>query len=154
RFGWAVAIDGDTIVVGARWEDGAAAGVNGDETSDAAPLAGAAYVFVRQGTSWSQQAYLKASNPGHGDEFGYAVGVSGDTIVIGAHDEESSTTGIDSTPDDNAEEAGAAYVFGRVGTTWSQQAYVKASNTASYAEFGDSVAVSGDTIVVGSPSES
>ncbi len=110
-------------------------------------------VFVRSGTTWSQQAYLKASNTGAGDRFGGSVSVSGDTVVVGAYLEDSSTTGVNSTPNNSATDSGAAYVFVRGGTTWSQQAYLKASNTGANDYFGNSVAVSGDTVVVGAPYE-
>ena len=82
-FGESVAISGDTIVVGARGEDSGANGVNGDETDNSASLAGAAYVFVRNGSTWSQQAYLKASNSEAFDRFGNSVTISGDTLVVG-----------------------------------------------------------------------
>jgi len=110
-------------------------------------------VFVRSGTSWSQQAYLKASNTDASDQFGWSVAVSGNTVVVGANVEDSSATGVNGNQGDNsASEAGAAYVFVRSDTSWSQQAYLKASNAA--ARFGESVAVSGDTVVVGAPWES
>ena len=66
-FGWSVAASGDTVVVGAYQEDSAATGVNGDQSSNVALNSGAAYVFVRNGTTWTQQAYLKASNTGVAD---------------------------------------------------------------------------------------
>ena len=112
--------------------------------------AGAAYVFVRSGGTWSQQAYLKASNTGAGDWFGYSVAVSGDTVVVGADAEDSSATGVNGNGGDNsALDAGAAYVFVRSGGTWFQQASLKASNTGAGDRFGWSVALSGDTVVVG-----
>ena len=83
-FGSSVAIAGDTVVVGARNEASNATGVNGIQSNNAAPKAGAAYVFVRNAGGWSQQAYLKSSNTEGGDEFGYAVAISGDTIIVGA----------------------------------------------------------------------
>jgi hypothetical protein len=102
----------------------------------------------------AQQAYLKASNTGSGDGFGYSVGVSGDTVVVGAVSEASSAVGVNGNQADNsARFAGAAYVFVRSGGVWSQQAYLKASNTGWGDGFGESVAVSGDTIVVGAPYE-
>ncbi|MCA8944076.1 MAG: FG-GAP repeat protein [Planctomycetes bacterium] len=154
RFGFSVAISGGTIVVGAWGEDSAAAGVNGNQASNAATTSGAAYVFVRSGTTWSQQAYLKASNPGVDDVFGRSVAVAGDTIVVGAPLEDSSSTGVNGVQANNgALDAGAAYVFVRSGTVWSQQAYLKASNTGSADEFGVSVSISGDTIVVGARDE-
>ena len=155
RFGHAVAVSGDTVVVAADYESSNATGVNGDQSDNSAFVAGAAYVFVRNGTTWSQQAYLKASNTELGDQFGHAVAVSGDTVVIGANFESSNATGVNGNQSDNsASEAGAAYVFVRNGTTWSQQAYLKASNTDAGDSFGISVAVSGDTVVVGADLES
>ena len=149
-FGRTVSISGDTIVVGVEREDSNADGVNGDETDNSASLAGAAYVFVRNGSTWSQQAYLKASNSDADDEFGNSVAISGDTIVVGAEREDSGATGVNGDQLDNsALNAGAAYVFVRNGSTWSQQAYLKASNTDENDNFGRSVAISGDTIVVG-----
>ena len=120
--------------------------------NESASGSGAAYVFVRSGTTWSQQAYLKASNTGARDQFGYSVAVAGDTVAVGAYAEDSSTTGVDSAPDDTGGSnfnSGSAYVFGRGGTTWSQQAYLKASNTGNLDYLGYSVSVSGDTVVVG-----
>src|SRR6185369_5743297 len=102
-------------------------GVNGNQGDNSANSAGAAYVFVRNGTTWSQQAYLKASNTEAGDVFGHPVAVSGNTVVIGAVLEASSATGVNGNQsNNNAPEAGAAYVFVRNGTIWSQQAYLKA----------------------------
>ena len=154
-FGWSVAVSGDTMVVGAYGEDSSALGVNGNQDDDTASYAGAAYIFVRSGTAWSQQAYLKALNTGANDRFGYSVAVSGDTVVVGAPSEASNATGVDGDGNsDDAPTAGAAYVFVRQGTTWSQQAYLKASNTKAGDSFGASVAVSGDTVVVGAHAES
>jgi len=151
-FGARARVSGDTIVVGADSEDGSATGVNGFY-NEGASGAGAAYVFARSGTTWTQQAYLKASNTGAGDSFGNYVAVSGDTVVVGAYAEDSSSTGVDSTPDESATSSGAAYVFARSGSTWSQQAYLKASNTGPVDVFGLAVAVSGDTVVVGARGE-
>jgi hypothetical protein len=124
--------------------------VNGDQSDNGTYVAGAAYVFVRTGTSWSQQAYLKASNTGFEDDFGLAVAVADDTIVVGARDEDSSATGIDGDQGDNASfAAGAAYVFERSGTSWSQKAYVKASNTDEGDWFGCSLAIASGTAVIG-----
>ena len=77
--------------------------------------AGAAYVFVRSGTNWTQQAYIKAHQVNTFDYFGWSVAVSGDTVVVGAYQEDSSTTGVNSTPNESATMAGAAYVFAGVG---------------------------------------
>ena len=148
-FAQAVAISGDTIVVGAPEEDSGATGVNGDQTDNSASLSGAAYVFVRTNGVWTQQAYLKASNTEADDGFAQSVAISGDTIVIGATGEDSNATGVNGNRTDNsAPSAGAAYVFVRTDGVWTQQAYLKASNTDSGDAFGWSVAISDDTIVV------
>lgn len=154
-FGVSVAISGDTMVVGASFEDSNATGVDGDAVNDLAEQAGAAYVFVRNGDVWTQQAYLKSSNTGAGDRFGESVAISGDTVVVGAPVEASDVTGVDSTSEDNdlAASAGSAYVFVRDGDAWSQQAYLKASNTGAGDNFGWNVAVDGDTVVVGARKE-
>ncbi|MBL8803181.1 MAG: FG-GAP repeat protein [Planctomycetes bacterium] len=150
EFGWSVAISGDTLVVGAAGEDSAATGVGGNSSSNAASSSGAAYVFVRSGTTWTQQAYLKASNTQAFDNFGIAVAISGDSLVVGAHQEDSDATGVNGDSSSNAaSSSGAAYVFVRSGSTWTQQAYLKASNTDAFDQFGISVASSGDTVLVG-----
>ena len=150
-FGAAVAVSGDTVVVGANAEDSAATSVDGDQTDNHASGAGAAYVFQRVGATWVQQAYLKASNADAGDAFGTAVAISGDTIVVGAYLEDGGSVG--SPGSNSASASGAAYVFVRQGTSWSQQAYLKASNVGVNDYFGAAVAISGDTIVVGAPLE-
>ena len=153
-FGTSVAISGDTIVVGATGESSSAAGVNGSQTDNSAAEAGAAYIFVRSGTNWTQQAYLKASNPDSSDWFGYSVAISGDTVAIGAPYESSSATGVNGVQTNNSASAsGATYVFARSGTNWSQQAYLKASNTGAGDQFGGSVALSSDTVIVGASGE-
>jgi hypothetical protein len=132
NFGWSVDMDGDTLVVGAHLEDSSATGVNGDQGDNNANGAGAVYIFVRSGGVWSQQAYLKASSTGVYDNFGISVAISGDTLVVGAKGEDGSATGVNGADNNSATDAGAAYVFTRSGTTWSQQAYLKASNTGIY----------------------
>lgn len=151
--GDSVAISGNTIVVGAVIESGGATGVNGDGTSNTALESGAAYVFVRSGANWSQQAYLKASNAQAGDYFGFSVDIDGDTIVVGADGEDSSIPGINPVHNDSSQDVGAAYVFVRSGTTWTEQAYLKASNAESADLFGNAVAVEGDVVAVGTFAE-
>ncbi|MCB1204999.1 MAG: FG-GAP repeat protein, partial [Verrucomicrobiae bacterium] len=155
-FGISVSVSGDTLVAGATGEASKSTGVDSVPDDDgSARFSGAAYVFFRSGGIWSQQAYLKASNTGAFDQFGYSVSVSGDTVVVGAAGEDSKSTGVDSVPDDDgtANFSGAAYVFTRSGGTWSQQSYLKASNTGVNDGFGLSVSVSGDTVIVGAPGE-
>ena len=115
-FGASVAISGNTVVVGAYGEDSAATGVNGNQADNSAIDSGAAYVFVRSGSTWTQQAYLKASNTGASDFFGASVAISGDTVVVGAYDEDSAATGVNGNQANNsAVDSGAAYVFVRIG---------------------------------------
>ena len=163
----AVSGDGNTIAVGAQHESSSARGVNGNQNNDDAYSSGAVYVFTRNGGSWTQQAYVKASNAGNGDHFGNAVALSadGNTLAVGAFWESSAATGVNGNQDNNSiPQAGAAYVFTRRGGTWTQQAYIKASNTGNAGEgdlpgegdqFGFSVALSddGNTLAVGAPSE-
>jgi len=150
-----VAVSGSTVVVGAGGETSTARGVNGDQTDNGAQNAGAVYVFVRDGTNWSQQAYLKASNSEAGDGFGGSVAISGDTLVVGAVGESSNATTVNGNQSDNsAPKSGAAYVFVRKGTNWNQQAYLKAPNAEAGDYFGISVSVSGDRAVVGAYGES
>jgi hypothetical protein len=120
-FGISVAISGSTALVGAN-----------DHNSGT----GAAYVFTRSGSAWSQQAELTASDGTSGDGFGLSVAISGSTVLVGAS---------------NRNSTGAVYAFGRSGTTWSQQAEQTASDGASNDSFGLSVAISGSTAVVGAP---
>ena len=133
-FGISVSLssDGNTLAIGATGEGSNVTGVDGDQTNNSAAASGATYVFTRSGTSWSQQAYIKASNTGASDEFGRSVslGEDGNTLAIGATSEDSNATGINGDQTNNtAAIAGAAYVYIRSGTSWSQQAYLKASTT-------------------------
>jgi hypothetical protein len=154
----AMSRDGSTLAVAAPHEDGAATGIDGDPTDNSAYGAGAVYVYTRDGQTWTQQAYLKASNAELGDNFGFALALSsdGDTLAVSANFENSGTTGIDGDQtDDSAETAGAVYVFTRTDERWSQQAYVKASNTDASDRFGFSLALSddGSTMAVGAIGE-
>jgi hypothetical protein len=156
-FGRAVALSGDTLAVGAPYEDSDAMGIGGDESDDSLSNAGAVYIFTRDaGGAWSQQAYIKASNSSEDDQFGYSVALFGDTLAVGVPDEDSAATGVDNNQaDDSATRAGAVYLFTRDATgAWSQQAYIKASNTDEGDAFGFAVALSGDTLAVGAPYES
>ena len=148
--------DGATMAIGAPFESGGARGANGNQNDNSTYAAGAVYVFVRQGDGWTQQAYVKASNPGQNDHFGSSVVLSrdGNTMAVSAHWEASAATGINGNQnDDSLPEAGAVYVFTRTGSTWTQQAYVKASNTGRLGQgdvqgdgdqFGFAIALSGD----------
>ena len=152
--------DGNTLAVGATGEDSSATGINGDQTDNTfaddpfTEEAGAVYVFTRSGSEWEQQAYIKASNTDGIDIFGISISLSadGNTLAVGAFGEASSAIGINSDQNDNAaEEAGAVYVFRRMGSLWEQQAYIKAGNTDAEDFFGRSVSLSadGNTLAVG-----
>lgn len=161
-FGWSVSLsaDGNTLAVGAYLESSNGTGVNNNaQANNDALFSGAVYVFARTGTAWSQQAYLKASNTDVNDRFGGAVSLSadGNTLVVGAELEDGNGSGVNSGPEANngAKDSGAVYVFARTGTAWSQQAYVKASNTGDADYFGSAVSLSADgrTFSVGAEQE-
>ncbi|MEM1349474.1 MAG: FG-GAP repeat protein, partial [Myxococcota bacterium] len=157
RFGSSVALDGDTLVVGAPLEDSSSVGVGGAQDDNDSPDSGAVYVFERNAQGvWSQRAYLKASNTDASDEFGDSVALDGDTLVVGAPNEDSSAVGVGGPQDDNSSlGSGAAYVFSRDAEgMWSQRAYLKATNTDEDDEFSSSIALSGDTLVISAPGES
>ncbi|MBU6434391.1 MAG: FG-GAP repeat protein [Nitrospirae bacterium] len=156
EFGDSLALDGDTVVVGARLETSAASGVNADQTDNSAPNAGAVYVFTRTSGIWTQQAYIKASNAGANRNFGGYVSIAGDILAVSARLEDSNATGINGDQgNSNAPDSGAVYLFARSGGTWTQQAYLKASNTNAGDQFGEEIMLSGNTntLVVGAPHE-
>jgi len=161
-FGTSVALSGDgsTLAVGAYRESGAATGIDGNQADRSAQTigAGAVYVFTRSGVTWSQQAYVKASNTGYNDTFGTSVALSSDgsALAVGADGESSAAIGTGGNQaDDSSTGAGAVYLFTRGGRAWRQRAYVKASNTFGLCGFGVSVAVSGDgsTVAAGADGE-
>jgi hypothetical protein len=160
QFGTSVALsgDGNTLAVAALGEDSNATGVNGIQTDNSATTSGAVYLFTQNESTWSQQAYVKAGNTEADDQFGISMALSGDgkTLVVGANGEDGSATGISGNLSDNsASVAGAVYLFTQGGTGWSQQGYVKASNTGTGDNFGRSVALSEDgaTLAVGANGE-
>ena len=156
-FSLAISADGNTLLVGAPDEDGGANTVDGDGSDDTKDSAGAAYVFARTGTTWAQQAYLKAGNSDAGDNFGEAVTISGDgnTIAIGAFSED----GVGGTlPDPNSNavvDSGAVYTFERAGAVWAPLRYLKASNAETLDQFGSEVALSRDgmRLAISAPGE-
>lgn len=143
--------DGNTFVASAKYEDSNATGIGGDDSNDLSGESGAVYVFVRDMASWRQEAYIKASNAQLSDEFGFAVTINGDgnMIAVSALFEDGSSTGFDDIDNDGAPEAGAVYVFKRDGGTWTEQNYLKATNTESNDRYGDSISMStnGDLLV-------
>lgn len=125
-FGCSVAISGDYIIVGASGDD------DGGESS------GSAYIFKREGDTWTEQAKITASHPAAYSHFAKSIDMDGDYAVIGAYG--------DDTGDKNA---GAAYVFKRNGDEWVQQAILVADDAAAEDFFGWSVSISGDSVLVG-----
>lgn len=128
QFGISVAISGDTAVIGAHGDDGPAGGNQGS-----------VYVFVRDGTTWFQQAKLTAPDAAPGDQFGVSVSAKGDTALVGANRADG-YSGYDQ---------GAAYIFERQGTAWACAARLFASDALTADWFGYAVSISGETAVVG-----
>jgi hypothetical protein len=149
----ALSFDGNTLAAAAFDEDGGGRGINPPDNTES-QNSGALYVFTRQGGTWSQQAYIKGSKGETSDGFGFATAISddGNTIAVGSGDEACLTPGID--PPGCADDAppnrganiwvGAAYVFVRNGTTWSEQTFIKAPNARPYNSFGVRLDLSGD----------
>ncbi len=132
-FGWAVALDGDTALVGAVYGPGSVH-----------PEQGAVYVFVRGGTTWSQQARLNAGDGQAGAQFGAALALDGQTALIGAPTHQiSSSLG----------KTGAAYVFVRNGAAWTQQARLSSNDGEADDQFGAAVALDDDTALIGAPAD-
>jgi hypothetical protein len=127
HFGYCSALDGDTAYIGANWDDD-----NGDGS-------GSLYVFVRSGTTWTQQAKLLALDGQAGDRFGGYVASSGDTALIGAYYD-----------DDNGVDSGSVYVFTRSGTNWTQQEKFSPADGAAGDTFGQPICIDGDTAIIGS----
>jgi hypothetical protein len=160
----AISDDGNTVAAGAPDEDSLTTGINTVETGHSGRIGtlddisvGAAYVFIRSGTKWFQQASFKASNSGIEDWFGVRLALSGDgnTLAVSAPNEDGAAKGINGRQDDNsAGEAGALYLFTRAGATWTFQSYVKGSNTEAFDEFSSGVALSRNgALAVGARSE-
>ena len=159
QFGFSIALsaDGNTIAAGSISEDSAAAGVNGNQADNSKQSSGAAYVFVRNGGVWTQQAYIKASNPEPNTLFGYSVGLSadGNTLAVSSYDEAGSARTINGPQDRGRRGSGAVYVFARTAQTWAQSAYLKAANADQGDSMGYEIAISndGNTIAAGAADE-
>ncbi len=125
-FGYSVSISGDYVIVGAIYDD------------DKGTNSGSAYIFLRGGTNWVQQAKLTASDGAANDYFGVSVSISGDYAIVGAP-----------LDDDKGADSGSAYIFLRGGTSWVQQAKLTASDGAASDYFGWSVSISGNYAIVG-----
>jgi hypothetical protein len=150
NFGASVSLSstGDVLAVGAPYEASSATGVDGSQSNNSATLSGAVYVFNATGGTWTQSAYLKASNTGANDNFGTAValGSAGNWLAVGAIGESSAATGLGGNQADNTRDGvGAAYTFALSGGTWAQQSYIKPATAQAGGEFGSTFGVSADT---------
>ena len=125
-FGSSVGISGDYAIVGANYDD------------DKGSASGSAYIFKRDGTAWTEQVKLTASDGAAGDWFGTSVSISGDYVLVGA-----------SYDDDGGSDSGSAYIFKREATVWTEQVKLAASGGAAVDYFGCSVSISGDYVIVG-----
>lgn len=129
-FGWSVAISGDVAVVGSPYDE------------DNGPLSGSAFIYRYNGVNWIEETILLPDDFAADGQFGNAVSISGDVVVIGAWQHEH-----------NGTSTGAAYVFRYDGNRWIQESELLASDGGAGDKFGQSVAISGDVIVVGAPDE-
>ncbi len=153
-FGWDLSLSGDELVVGARFEDSASIGIDGDQTDNSAVDSGAVYTFSHSSGDWMQTAYIKTSNAEANDQFGSSVDNDGARLVAGAEFEDGGDSGPDADPMDNSVSgAGAAYVFSNVSGQWSQQAYLKADVSNAFDLFGRAVGIRGNVIAVGTITE-
>jgi hypothetical protein len=160
QFGNTVSLSGDTLIVGSVSESSNQTTItNGAGASSDGSLrdSGAVYIYKRSAGSWSQEAYIKASNANRDDYFSNSVSINGDTLAVGAIAEDSNQTtiinGSNASTDNSLSYSGAVYIYKRQGITWTQEAYVKAVNAKGGESFGNSVSVSGDTLSVGAPYE-
>ena len=202
-FGYSLALEGDTLAVGTYADASCATGINGDPNSDCLAPVGAAYVFTRTNGAWSRQAYFKPPVvlPNASYDFAYSLALSGDTLAVGSPGDPTNclqgTSGclsfgsvyayrrsngvwtqealiqpVQASENTNfgqnvalsgdtlavmtpggPSSAGAVYVFTRAGATWSQQAQLKGSNTETFDMFGSSLAIQGETLVIGAEHE-
>jgi hypothetical protein len=132
-----VALSGDTLVVGAQWE-----GSN--------PSNGAAYIFERDAGVWTETAHLEASNPLVTSHFGTFVDIDGTTAVVSAHYDSGQGRGVNGDQTYGEYRSGAAYVFEKQNGTWTQTAYLKATDSVEHTQFGMGLAISRNVVVVGS----
>ena len=131
-FGRSVSISGDYALIGAGFDD-----IGGNSQQ------GSAYVFMRSGSAWTQQAMLTASDGMSGDHFGNSVSIDGDYALVGAYEDDV----------DGAADQGSAYVFMRSGSDWDEQIQLTASDGGSGDYFGGSVTLDGEFAIISSPAD-
>ncbi|CAN5240694.1 hypothetical protein BH09MYX1_BH09MYX1_31050 [soil metagenome] len=145
QFGWAIALRQSSLFIGARNDSG---DVNGADDSFNY-FCGAAYVFTRSGSTWTQAQYLKPSNVGAVNYFGTAVAFDGTTLAIGAPSESSANVGVGGSPSGSLLQSGAIYLFQLVAGKYQQTVFVKPSNPHLHGGFGSSVALADGFMFVG-----
>jgi len=161
HFGASVALDNDTLAVGVRYEDSNQTTITNDDstasTNDSNSSSGAVFVYKRTGTNWAQEAYIKAANNDSEDLFGWSVALEGDTLVVGAYQEDSDqstiTNGTSASSNDSNSESGAVYFYKRTGNNWAQMAYIKACDSGDGDRFGYSVSLDNGSLAVGAIEE-
>ncbi|RZI54056.1 MAG: hypothetical protein EOP12_04965, partial [Pseudomonas sp.] len=161
RFGQSVAISGNTIVVGAPFEDSSGKAVVTDPPTDIGinriTDSGAAYVFKLSGSTWTETAFIKAPNSEQDYLFGSSVAVNGSVIAVGSTADNKNASGVSASPPNgngNKDNSGAVHVFGPSGSLWVARIYLKPSNVAAEMKFGTSLALSATAIMVGAPGDS
>tara|TARA_R110002167_G_scaffold26214_4_gene90408 strand:- start:1894 stop:3993 length:2100 start_codon:yes stop_codon:yes gene_type:complete len=147
--------DGHTLAIGAYSERSNSTGINSDQTNNNAYSSGAVYIFHKSNNVWSQEAYLKASNAEAGDFFGQSLTISedGNILATSAYQESSNAIGVNGNEGNNdAANAGAVYIFQRASGVWTQEAYLKSSNTEANDQFGHDLSLSknGEILAVSS----
>ncbi|WP_445362154.1 FG-GAP repeat protein [Microbulbifer sp. ANSA003] len=161
-FGHSISLsnDGSRLTIGAHEENSSSTGTNRNQRNSCFIFFsfGAVYLYTRTTNLWTQQVYIKSSNSDLDDAFGYSVSLSGDgkTLAVGAHNEDSSSTGINGDQTNNDYfGSGTVYVFTRSENTWNQQSYLKASNGDKYDLFGSFIHLSSDasTLALGAIGE-
>jgi len=155
QFGASLAILGDVVAIGAPREQSTAINIGGDQLDDNANNAGAVYVYRGiDPASWALEAYVKAPAALDGRQFGHTLLLDGSRLLVGVPGDPGGGTGLDADPADNsADGSGAVFTLTYDGNAWAHELYIKASNTDQLDHFGESIAVDGDTLVVGADLE-
>jgi hypothetical protein len=142
QFGFIADVSGDTLMTSAFYEDSSATGINGNQSNDGATSAGAVYLYVPDGSTWKEQAYVKPNDTAAGDFFGARAELEGDTLVVAA-------LHVDIFNVDSSTRPGAVYTFTRSADKWTQVQRMAGSHAQTADGFGSGLALDGDTLAVG-----
>lgn len=154
-FGMRVSLSGDTLAVAVPNNASRMGGINPDPSNTEMPRSGAVVVFRKAGNTWQQEAFIKSPYPDAEDDFGSAIALSGNDLVVGVQYESSSARGIGGGGVDNsARRSGAAYVYARQSGGWLLRSYIKSSNSDAEDRFGCAVALAGQTLAISACGES